>query len=158
MHCLRQKTRALQKSVGRAGYYLPAARDGACSAVSSAGVADPRGDVKGSAWRQPVYKENYETSPGADVGSGGADGDVLQQDNLRSRGALRVYGCMFAAASSALTGEERASGKEWNRIRQALDRWSGTAVFKVGGRSPQGVLGGTGGAKSWREYKKIICE
>lgn len=124
--------------------------------MSSAGVADPRGDVKGSAWRQPVYKENDEMSLGADVGSGGADGDVLQQDNLRSRGALRVYGCMFAAASSALTGEERASGKEWNRTRQALDRWSGTAVFKVGGRSPQGVLGGTGGAKSWREYKKII--
>lgn len=60
---------AKEKSICGAGCYLPTARrrgdererDGARSSIS-AGLTGPRGDIKGSAWRQPVYKENCEMS------------------------------------------------------------------------------------------------
>lgn len=61
-----------KKSIYGPGCYLPTARrradererDGARSSIS-AGLTGPRGDIKGSAWRQPVYKENCEMSLGA---------------------------------------------------------------------------------------------
>lgn len=53
----------------------------------------------------------------ADVGSGGADGDVLQEE------PWRVCGWMLAAASSALGGEEE-SGKERSGRRQSgTENW-----------------------------------